>query len=265
MAEGVRDASDRVSMTARSRAHPLVWGAVAALCYFLAVVVSHRAGLSVLLPLFDGLAPTTPYRWIVPPPEFRATNEQPLAGAASLTLTPTGSDPLSITTGDGQAAIIIAINVVEPRDGETEVKVTITPRDPGTVAPQSLQRFVNGNAYRFEATYGRSGAPAVFKKPVTVLLRYPIHATDMWRSGESEWTKLAATVFPTTLQLYAETPTLGTFVLTGPPQSRSFWQRLLQQPPSTLMGAAVGMAVLIGYAVLLLLSRRTRGRPPVAR
>jgi len=245
------------------RARTLAWGGVAALGYLLVVIASQRAGLTPLLPLFDGLAPTTPYRWVAPPPEFRATNESPLPGSASLALTPAGSDPLSITTGDGQAAIIIAINVVEPRAGETEVKVTITPLDPGPVVPQALRHFVNGNAYRFDATYGVSGAPAVFKKPVTILLRYPTHATDLWRSGEPEWTKLAATVFPTTLQLYAETSALGTFVLTGLDQRRSFWQRLLQQPAGTLMGAAVGVVVLVGYAILFLWGRRRR-QPPAS-
>jgi hypothetical protein len=246
------------------RARPLAWGGVAVLGYLLVVLVSHRAGLTPLLPLFDGLAPTTPYRWVAPPPEFRATNERPSTSGAGLALTPTGSDPLSITTGDGQAAIIIAINVVEPRAGETEVKVTITPLDPGAVVPKNLQRFVNGNAYRLEAAYGRSGAPAVFKKPVTILLRYPTHATDMWRSGEPEWTKLAATVFPTTLQLYAETSTLGTFILTGLDQQPSFWQRLLQQPAGTWVGAVVGVVVLVGYALIFLLDRRRRGHPPAS-
>ena len=238
-----------------ARARPFAWGMVAVVGYLLAVIASRHAGLTPLLPLYDGLAPSTPYRWVTPPPEFRATNQSPLRGASSLALTANGSDPLSITTGDGQAAIIIAINTVEPRDGETEVKVTITPQDPDVVVPPPLRRVVNGNAYHFEATYGRSGAAAVFKKPVTVLLRYPIHATDMWRSGEPQWAKLQATVFPVTLQLYAETPLLGTFVLTGFPRP-SFVQRLLQQPPSTLLGAAVGAVVLVAYVVIFLMSRR---------
>jgi hypothetical protein len=232
---------------------------VAVVGYLLAVMASRHAGLTPLLPLYDGLAPSTPYRWVNPPPEFRAANQTPLRGASSLALTASGSDPLSITTGDGQAAIIIAINTVELRDGETEVTVAITPQDPDVVAPPGIRRVVNGNAYHFEAKYGRSGEAAKFKKPVTVLLRYPTHATDMWRSGEPEWTKLAATVFPVTLQLYAETPTLGTFVLTGL-QRPGFLQRLLQQSPSTLLGAAVGAVVLIAYLVVFLMSRRPR--PP---
>jgi hypothetical protein len=167
---------------------------------------------------------------------------------------------LSITTGDGQAAIIISIDAVEPRADEREVMVGITPLDPDVVVPRPLRRVVNGNAYRFEASYGRSGAPAIFRKPVTVLLRYPTHATEMWRSDEPDWTKLQATVFPVTLQLYAETPTLGTFVLTGLPRP-SFVQRLLQQSPSSLIGAVIGLAVLIGYAVILWLSRRKPAAP----
>jgi hypothetical protein len=242
----------------RLRARALAWGTMSVLGYLLAVIVSQRAGLTPLLPLFDGFAPTPPYRWVAPPPEFRAGNQSPLSGASSLALTSTGSDPLSITTGDGQAAIIISINAVEARTDEKEVLVTITPLDPDVVVPRPLRRVVNGNAYRFEATYGRSGTPAIFKKPVTVLLRYPTHAAEMWRSGEPEWAKLEATVFPVTLQLYAETPTLGTFVLTGFPRP-SFIQRLLRQSPSSLIGGLIGLAVLIGYAVIFWLSRR---KPP---
>jgi hypothetical protein len=263
VAEIIRNPSDRVSLMPGVQVRTLALGTVAVLGYLFAVLASQRAGLTPLLPLYDGLAPSAPYRWVAPPPEFRATNESPLRGASSLALTLAGSDPLSITTGDGQAAIIIAINAVEPRDGEAEVKVTITPQDPDVVVPPALRRMVNGNAYLFQATYGRSGAGVVFKKPVTVLLRYPTHATDMWRSGTPQWTKLAATVFPVTLQLYAETPTLGTFVLTGLPRA-SFVQRLLQQPPSTLLGATVGIVVLIGYVVILLMSRRNSGRRPAS-
>ena len=80
------------------RGRPYVWGLAAAAAYVLAVVASRLAGVAPLLPVFDGLAPATPYRWVAPPPEFRAANQPPQSAAAAIALTAQGSDPLSITT-----------------------------------------------------------------------------------------------------------------------------------------------------------------------
>ncbi|MGQ0571729.1 MAG: hypothetical protein ACT4P5_19675, partial [Armatimonadota bacterium] len=206
------------------------WGIAAAFLYLIAVAASHRAGLIPIRPLYDGLAPPSPYRWVRPPLEFRSENKTPEAGTNMLALAPEGSDPGSIVTGDGQAAVIFPQGAVAPENGETSIKVTITPLDPDAVVSARLRRRVTGNAYRIDAVYGGSGQPVTLRKPVTVLLRYPTHATEIWRSGEPAWAMLDATVFQVTLQLYAETTVLGTFAVAGEAARRPWVGALLQQP-----------------------------------
>jgi hypothetical protein len=234
------------------------WGVVAALCYVLVVMASQRAGRLPPLLLFDGFAPPTPYRWVAPPRELRATNQPPQPAAGTIALTASGSQPGSLTTDDGQAVVVFSTDAIEPSPGETAVRVTITPLDPGRVVPPALRRTVDGNAYRIDAVYSGSGKPAILTKRVTVLFRYPRHAREMWRSGEPNWTTLPAIVFPTTLQLYAESPALGTFALAGLIRPPSFWTRLLGQPLAARAGAVVGLAVLVVLAVLFLSGVRRR-------
>jgi hypothetical protein len=178
--------------------------------------------------LYDGLAPLPPYNFVRPPGTFHHANLPPVPGDGTLTLTRTGSGSASVVTGDDQAGIIFPQNAVAPRAGETAAHVAIIPLDPVTLRPAPSGLRFDGNAYRFKATYATSGRPAIFRKPMTVVLRFPTVGTQMLRETASGWVLVRATVIPTTQQIYADTPALGTFTAAAPRNATagsSLWYR----------------------------------------
>jgi hypothetical protein len=184
------------------------WGVLAVLLYIGVVVL---APVPIRL-VYDGLAPLPPYRWVHPPGGRAGDNQPPLPGAGMITLDPSGSRAAEVDTGDDQALATFPKGVISPRAGETAVKVAITPLDPATVAsPPGGARF-DGNAYRIEAIYATSAAPAALAGPVTVVLRYPVHATLILRFVDPEWKALPTTRFDGTQQVLANSDGLGIFV-----------------------------------------------------
>jgi hypothetical protein len=202
--------------------------------------------------MFDGAIPPEPYRWVRPPADLAAGNQPPLQGTGSVTLTASGSEARSIPTGDGQAIVIFSQDGIAPREGESSVTVKVTPLDPGALAPTPPGQRADGNAYRIEAVYAASGQPVALRKPITVDLRYPIHAQEILRLVESGWKTLPTTRFEPSLTLVAFSDQLGVFVAAGPGQTgtslASWWPYL----------AAAAGVLLAGTAVLL--SRRRMAR-----
>jgi len=170
--------------------------------------------------LYDGLVPAPPYRWVRPPAGYRGDNEPPKPYSAALPLRPSGSAPAEFATDDLQATLTLPGNVIAPRAGETQVRVTLTPLDPAALAPAPPGRRFDGNAYRFEAVYGGSGAAVALQGPITVVLRYAVHATTILRldaaGGAPAWTRLPTTVFTGSQEDLAHSDTLGVFVASNP-------------------------------------------------
>ncbi|MGQ0568736.1 MAG: hypothetical protein ACT4P5_04270 [Armatimonadota bacterium] len=246
-------------------ARHFTWGIAAAGFYIIVVVASFHGGLVPTLPLYDGLAPPFPYRWVNPPPEVFFENEPPEVGRGSIMLTPSGSQPISIITGDAQAGVIVPKGAIAPRTGESSATVTITPLDPAVVVPEAVRARVNGNAYRIEIVYAASGEPVVLRGTVTVLLRYPIHATEMLQSAEPEWTALETNVSPASLQIHAQTSRLGTFVATNVPGYRPGLKTFLQQPLVAILGVVLSIVSVVVVTALLIAELRrsaARKRPP---
>ncbi len=160
--------------------------------------------------LYDGLVPLPPYRWVHPPADRAKDNRQPLSGSGTIALGPP-SRPAEISTEDDQALVTFPEGIIAPRSGEASVKITIVPLNPATIAPAPGGRRFDGNAYRIEASYSASGEAAALAASVTVVLRYPVHATIMLRSADPGWTPLAATVFDGSQQILANTDRLGVF------------------------------------------------------
>ncbi len=241
----------------KSRRGPrwLAWGVAAAgLVLAASFYVQHGVPVRVL---FDGQIPPLPYRWVRPPANLAAANQPPLPGEGDVPLTATGSEARSVPTGDGQAIVIFAKDGVAPREGESSLRVKVTPLDPATPPPAPPGRRIDGNAYRIDAVYAASGQPAVLRKPITVDLRYPIHAEEMLRLSGSEWKILPTTRFDPSLTLVAFSDQLGTFVMVGPAGTRpiltSWWPYL----------SAIA-ALLAAVAALLLVRRQDQrgSRPP---
>jgi hypothetical protein len=191
----------------------LGWVAVAAL-YVGTVMLASPFPVRVL---YDGLVPLPPYRWVHPPPGSR-DNRAALSGSGTIALGPP-SRASEVSTQDDQALVTLSQGIIAPQSGESTAKVTIVPLDPATVAPPPNGRRFDGNAYRIEASYAGSGSPAVLTASPTIVLRYPVHATQMLRVGESGWIPLPGQVFTGSQQVLANTDRLGVFIAAAPMNS----------------------------------------------
>lgn len=215
----------------------LVWGAVVAVVYIAAALLAQH-GMP-LRPLFDGLAPPAPYRWVKPPSELRDGNQQPLGAKQDLALTRDGNEEASIATLDSQATLIVPRGAfVSAKD--KSVHVEVTPKDPTPFGKPPSRLSYSGNAYDITATFRPSGTPASPSDTVTILLSYPIHATKILQRTGNAWTALPTTSVPAALQVFAKTKALGAVVAAGPAVSGSLrWWTL---------GIASGIAALLGTA-----------------
>jgi len=170
--------------------------------------------------LYDGLTPQPPYRWVRPPAGRAGDNEQPQPYATFVPLTGAGSAPAEFATDDLQATLTLPANVVAPRAGETKARVTLTPLDPTALAPPPSGRRFDGNAYRLDVVYDASGAPVKLAGPVTVVLRYAVHATTILRldsvDNKPAWVRVPTTVFTGSQEDLAHSDRLGVFVASNP-------------------------------------------------
>jgi hypothetical protein len=110
-----------------------------------------------VVPLFDGLTPPPPYRWVKPPPG-NGTNVKPQATGASLRLAEGGSVLDQPTGVNGQVVLNLPERAVPGRPAETAVTISFTPLDPHHLGDLPAGFVADGNAYRIRMRYGRSGA-----------------------------------------------------------------------------------------------------------
>jgi hypothetical protein len=228
-----------------------LWG-LAALGAYLAVAIFSPGSPS--RPLFDVSGPPPAYRWANPPSPYAAGNVKPEGTTHDLILGSSGSDAASIATGDGQAAIVLKEGSFAPLQGEKAVVIKIDPLDPVTIAPPPGGLRYDGNAYRILAAYKKSGVEAKLMQPATAVLSFPIVATHLFRRDANVWTDLKANPVSVSLQIFATTTQLGTFVAVGPP--------LADNPPKKgkFPAALVISLGAAGAAVFAGLIGRTRAR-----
>ena len=213
-----------------------------------AAVVLAGVGPVPVRPLYDGLAPPQPYRYVNPPDEFKDSNEPPLTARREVELTDLGSAAASIATDDGQAALVLKEGSVAPKAGEKTVRVEIAPLDPERIGPAPDGLTYDGNAYRFTVTYPAGGTAAAISSPVTVVLRFPAFATKLFRREGRSWVDMQATPVIASLQVFADSSAVGVFVAAGPHTTsrRTLWIAL-----------ASGGAAVAGIAAALI-ARRSR-------
>lgn len=197
------------------------WVGVAATALYLVAVALGRLHAGALL--YDGVVPLPPYRWISPPPDLAADSHRPASGTGSIKLGALEAMPGDASTGDEQAAITFAEGAVAMRPGEPAVNVRLAPLDPRTVAPAPRGLRFDGNAYRITARYATSGRPAALVKPVTVVLRFPVHATMLLRAAPAGWVRLRTTRFAASEQVVADTDRFGIFVAAAPAGIAAAW------------------------------------------
>ena len=118
-------------------------------------------------PLLDGLGPVN-YRWVSPPPELAATNQEPSSGRFDLPLLEGGVGTQVVFTSDSQVTVVIDDGSIGTAPKQRSVELLVEPVDPAELAPpgrrprrlrqrRSLQRDVPALARSGSATWtGRS-------------------------------------------------------------------------------------------------------------
>ena len=216
----------------------LGWGALVVGVYLATAAATSRT--LPIRPLFDGLAPPVPYRWVNPPADLKADNQKPEAAEQDLALKPEGNEEASVATLDAQATLIVPQGVFVSTTGDKSVHIEVTPRDPAQYGPPPPRLQYSGNAYELHATFQPSGAQAIPSREITVLLSHPVHATKIFLRDADRWTELATTTVPAALQVFAKTRLIGPVVAAGPATSSALrWWTL---------GVASGIAAVLGVA-----------------
>jgi hypothetical protein len=191
------------------------WGLAALALYAGGAALSFQAGLPGR-PVYDGNTPPAPYRWVDPPEELAEGNLPPQPVTAILELTGRGTQPRGILTPDGQAQATLPEGAFEEVRGARSVTFRLDPLDPDRQAPPPRGLQFDGNAYRTTAEYEPRGGPAELRATMTVVLRYPRHATVLLTLDEGRWVRVPTTRLPAALSVVGQVEELGTFVAAGP-------------------------------------------------
>lgn len=152
---------------------------------YLAVVAATMAVTGrPVLPLFDGLTPPPPYRWVNPPPGY-GFNVKPERTEATVALTDAGSALAGPTGVNGQVVLNLPDRAIPPHRPDTAVKITFTPLDPTRLGPLPPGLVPDGNAYEIRMSYRPSGR-AVTDLAVAgnVILSTPEPASVLVFSGD---------------------------------------------------------------------------------
>lgn len=235
----------------------LMWGAGAAALYLAAIWIAWPWPAPLRL-LYDGYSPPPPYRWVHPPFAPLHRPLPPHSATGVIALTPNGSAPGSVVTGDDQAAIVLPAEAFAPRAGEPSVEIRITPLDPTSVAPPPRGLRYDANAYRIDATYTLSHRPAALRAPASVILRYATGATALLRLSGRAWTTLPSRRVPIALGIYGTTRALGVFAAAGPPRPGAPDAVQLDRGLAVVLAIAA-VALLIGLARSSRRAARRRG------
>lgn len=231
-----------------------VWGLAAGVLLVVAGCGSVALGLLAGIPVFDGLAPPTAYRWVHPPPELRAGNRAPASVSATVPLTDSGSAAAFVSTPDDQVQVSIPAGALPPAAGQNALEVDVQPLDPARVPAPPPGTAIQGNAYRITVADVPSGATATAVQPVDVTLRYPVDATGVILLTDAGWQALPTTLESAALAVDATTTRFGIFTAAG--------TGVTSRPRRTPAWAyAAAGAALLAAGIPTLVARR-RPQPP---
>lgn len=169
----------------------LVFAAIAAVYTAAAVftigVTGHR-----VRPLYEGIGPALPYRWVRPPSAFKASNIKPLSVSFNLVVSAKGSAAAGGTTPDTQLTLSLAQGTFPEQGSATEITMMIDPLDPGKLGALPSGYYSDGNSYRITGVYEPGGAPvpaAAF--PIDVIVATPAVSVGMLFSTDGkQWQKI---------------------------------------------------------------------------
>lgn len=178
------------SAVARRR-RPALIGLGLTVAYSLVCVVTLRVTGHDVRPLFEGIGPDSPYRWVNPPKEFAPGNVKPKTASTDVTLDATGSQSAGLLSSDSQMVLNLDAGAVPARPGDSQVSVTFVPLDPATLGRLTPPMRPAGNAYRVEMTYRPSGqAVPALAAPADVLLLVPEPADTLLFSDDGRTWRL---------------------------------------------------------------------------
>jgi hypothetical protein len=173
-----------------------------------AVVAYALAAWAVTPGFFDGIAPPQPYRWVSPPPQFRSSNQQPLAGHQAVKVGTNGKvDPATVFTNDGQAAIAFVPGAFETPPDRSPVSIDIKP---AATFPDATGIHLSTNVYCVT-----SSSPLAAGQQVLVTLQYSSQLpapSDVYVSqNNGPWQKIGNTGTAAPFYISARSSTLGCF------------------------------------------------------
>jgi hypothetical protein len=223
-----------------------------------AVVAYALAAWAVTPGFFDGIAPPQPYRWVSPPPQFKASNQPPQSGHQTARVASNGKvDPGTVFTQDGQASISFVPGAfVAPAD-KSPVAFDITPT---ATFPDPDGLHLSTNVYCVT-----SSSPLAPGQQVLVTLQYSDQLPApsdiyMYKDGGS-WTSIGTTGSAAPYYISARASALGCFAAGYPAnagQSAQGARVAGGQTVPILIALAILVVVLAGIP-LAVLRRRGRG------
>jgi hypothetical protein len=221
--------------------------AAAVLLYLTAALLTVGPERHQLRPLYEGIGPSAPYRWVNPPPAFKSTNIPPVPVSESIDLTSSGSPEEPAGSGDGQLAMTLPAGAIPPSPGRTSVVISVTPVDPAKLAPLPPGLYSNGNAYRVTADYapGNVSIPAS-AQPVDAVLRTPVSSVALLASPDGKsWARIPDQHIPNQAAVATTFTTFGYLLAAA---------NVPVVPKSSSSGAGIVLVVGLGIAAVLLLA-----------
>ncbi len=248
----------------RGRRLAALVGAAVVLAYLGGAVLSARHSPLARRPLLDGLAPPPPYHWVKPPTELAPTNKPPSDTRRTVLLGAGGSEVSAVSTGDGQASLVLEANAIAPSPGQHEVAVSIEPVDPATLAPAPPGLVLAGNAYRMSFAYQPSGKAAQLSGRATAVLIYPLlpipvgslfDYTMLASADGKTWARQTSVATPGSHQVATTLTAAGYVVVAVPPAAAA--ASAPNRVPLIAGLAGAGAVIIIGAAVLARRLRRS--------
>jgi hypothetical protein len=161
-----------------------VIGAGLAAVYVAAVAATIVVTDRPVRPLFDGLVPPPPYRWVNPPPGA-GFNTKPERDDVSVPLTADGSELAGPSAINGQVVLNLPAGAIPARAGADEVRMTVVPLAPHRLGALPNGLTPDGNAYEIRLRYRPSGASVTdLAVPGNIVLATPEPASVLLFSPE---------------------------------------------------------------------------------
>jgi hypothetical protein len=177
---------------AARRRRPVLIGLGLAAAYAVVCLTTLRVTGHDVRPLFEGVGPSSPYRWVNPPKEFAPGNVKPRASSTDVELLTNGSKAAGLLSSDSQLVINLNASSVPPKAGDNRVTIKFVPLDAATLGKLTPPMRPDGNAYRVEMAYKPSGTPVTALTTTgDVLLIVPEPAdTILFSTDGQTWKKL---------------------------------------------------------------------------